>query len=64
MKINIVSRQSDITLTCNNAFIKDGMLVLEKPVLESGVSSDEVWMPVSNIIIISFLDKTKLPKET
>ena len=59
MKIKIINKEGDLKVTCDSANIKDGMLILVNPILESGVKSVEVWIPVSTLSLIEIIEKNE-----
>lgn len=63
MKILITNKEGEIKINCDNISVKDGMLIIEKPSLENGSSSEELWFPISNISMINFIDKTTTKKD-
>jgi len=63
MKISILTKEGETTISCAKVSVRDGMLVLEKPILD-GASTEEVWLPLTSLLMVNFIEKSEIKSET
>ena len=57
MKIELCCKNQDVKIVCDSIKVENGLFVISKPVLEDGLTTLKMWIPVGNVNFVNIIEK-------